>query len=349
VLSSQRELQTPELGDLPAIPKNSRMKHAFQFTIILFTLLLAPVTAERLVLKNVASGVKIELPWSDGQLWRGYQSIDPSQQSNRVLFAPSGQGFLDRAVPSGVWLHYHAKSKDGREASGKIWRPKTKLATLLYPRLQIDKLNYTLSVLDEDTVVKRYPISLGPNPKNRKFCYDRQSTPEGVYIITHLQPQATFYRAYDIDYPNETDVLRHQLCREAGIISKGWPIGGEIQIHGEGIDGNWTHGCIGLRNRDMDELFSAPRLQKWTEIFITGTQIKEEDRAWLIVPPTEYVFQLQEILNQEGYSVGRVDGKMNEATAIALGRLQRMSGLEISCQLDTETREMLSKTYKLDW
>jgi L,D-transpeptidase catalytic domain/Putative peptidoglycan binding domain len=319
------------------------------FLILTLALLAMPVLADELILRNEAAGVRIEIPWKDGKLWRGYQEIILSEQSNRVQFSPVGQHHLDNTVPSGTWIHYLAQHDDGREAYGKIWRPKEDLPTLLYPRIQVDKLNYTLAVLDEERVVKRYPISLGGDPLNRKFCYDRLSTPEGLYNIVNVQPQATFYRAYDIDYPNEIDGWRHQLCREAGIIAKGQPIGGEIQIHGEGIDGNWTHGCMGLRNRDMDELFSAPRLRKGTEVFITGTQIKEEDRIWLIIPPTDYVFQLQDILNREGYSVGDPDGEMNEATAIALGRLQRVSGLEISCQLDSETRAFLLDSYKLRW
>jgi L,D-peptidoglycan transpeptidase YkuD (ErfK/YbiS/YcfS/YnhG family) len=32
-------------------------------------------------------------------------------------------------------------------------------------------------------------------------------------------------------------------------------LGGEIYIHGGGIDGNWTRGCIALTNEEMETLF----------------------------------------------------------------------------------------------
>ena len=33
-------------------------------------------------------------------------------------------------------------------------------------------------------------------------------------------------------------------------------LGGEIYIHGGGTDGDWTDGCIALKNEDITELFS---------------------------------------------------------------------------------------------
>jgi lipoprotein-anchoring transpeptidase ErfK/SrfK len=33
-------------------------------------------------------------------------------------------------------------------------------------------------------------------------------------------------------------------------------LGGEIYIHGGGTDGDWTDGCIGLKNDAMTELFA---------------------------------------------------------------------------------------------
>ena len=304
--------------------------------------------ADELELKLTKRGVEIKCPLpAPLTLWRGYQPVDMAAPGNSAEFRLTKPNFVDEKVPSGVWLHYLAVSAQGYEAEGKIWIPKRPLPTLLYPRIQVDKLNYTLAVLDEEKVVKRYPISLGGDPRNRKFCLDRLSTPEGVYDIIGVQPQATFYRAYDIDYPNDIDELRHQLSIQAGLVGKSRSIGGEIQIHGDGIEGNWTHGCMGMRNSDMDELFSSPRLGKRTEVFITGSQIAEEDRIWLLIPPESYVLQVQEILNKEGFSVGQPDGDMNEQTSLALGRLQRVSGLEISCQLDHHTRKFLAEHYDL--
>lgn len=321
---------------------------------VLASLLLLLLTASAgaqpsLELENTSLGVEVRLPWTGGRLWRGYQPIREEDNSNTVEFKPQGNRLLDSLVPDGVRLYYAAEHPDGRLETAEIVRPRKRLPTLLYPRIQVDKLSYILSVLEGDEVVKRYPISLGGNPTNRKFCYDRLSTPEGLYRIINLQPRATFYRAYDIDYPNEVDELRHRLSREAGLIEKSRPIGGEIQIHGDGIQGNWTHGCMGLRNQDMDELFSKSQLDEGVEVFITGSQIKAEDRLWLIIPPWDYVAQVQERLNTEGFRVGEANGTFNEATSIALGRFQRVNGLPISCQLDSATREFLLRQFQLRW
>ncbi len=34
-------------------------------------------------------------------------------------------------------------------------------------------------------------------------------------------------------------------------------LGGEIYIHGGGIEKDWTKGCVALRNEEMKEIFDA--------------------------------------------------------------------------------------------
>lgn len=286
-------------------------------------------------------GVMISLPWSGGKLWRGYRPVELIKDESTVLFRPREHRVWDREAPDNVTLHYLAKHPDGRIARGEVRTLNHPLPKLEYPRIQVDKLNYTLSVYDANKLAKRYPIALGGNPTNRKVCQDRRSTPEGLYQVHALQPHATFYRAYDIDYPSDNDRLRHQLSKQYGIIGQGRAIGGEIQIHGHGIAMNWTHGCMALRDFDMDELFSHPELAKGLEVFITGSQIKPEDRPWLLVPPHSYVKKLQAKLLSLGYELKRTDGEFDPSTAKALGQFQRDNGLWISCQLDRDTRELL--------
>ena len=133
---------------------------------------------------------------------------------------------------------------------------------------------------DGRRTLKRYPIALGRQPRKRKLHQDNASTPEGSYHIVSVQSHSRFYKAFNIDYPNSTDVdryrrarERHELPRTGGRVPD---IGGEIQIHGHGIESNWTYGCIALRDEDIDELFGLGTIGPGTPVFISGSEVGPE-------------------------------------------------------------------------
>lgn len=198
------------------------------------------------------------------------------------------------------------------------------LPPLAQPSLLVDKVAYTLTVLDRGKPVKRYRIALGRDPVKRKVCYDNASTPEGRYVIWNLQPEATFYRAYDIDYPNRLDRFRYAfLQRHTDLGDPG--IGGEIQIHGQGTGRNWTFGCIALENEDMDELFSQPALAAGTPVTIVGSELRREDLA--------------SIERSSEPEVVERFGSPGPRQWEALGRFQLDHGLPPTCQFDHRTAE----------
>ena len=202
----------------------------------------------------------------------------------------------------------------------------------------IDKLSYTLFLMDGGTVVRTLPIALGANPTNRKLHLDRASTPEGLYQITGRQPRAQFYRAFDIDYPNAVDRERYALCEELGLLPYPSPnIGGEIQIHGEGIDGNWTWGCVALRNRDIDWLFSLPELREGVMVAIAGTELTVQDLE--AISKTTHA-ERQKILRNLKFMGIQEDGFHQ-----TVGRFQHQARLPITGQLDLKTREALRRTF----
>ena len=137
--------------------------------------------------------------------------------------------------------------------------------------LFVDKVNYFLELGYAGIAIKRYPISLGRLPHNRKLCFDQRSTPEGVYKVAYLWPKATFYKAIGVNYPNRIDHLRYNRARKEKRLpyagGENPSIGGSIQIHGGGIGNNWTFGCIAMRNEDIDELFSIPFLKVGSPIY----------------------------------------------------------------------------------
>ena len=114
--------------------------------------------------------------------------------------------------------------------------------------------------------VKQYSISLGGNPIGHKQFEGDEKTPEGSYFIDGKNPNSKYYKNLGISYPNAED--------KAFARSKGKNPGGAIKIHG--LPNNkpwlgklhllkdWTHGCIAVTNKQMDEIYSSVK---------TGTKI----------------------------------------------------------------------------
>jgi murein L,D-transpeptidase YafK len=105
--------------------------------------------------------------------------------------------------------------------------------------------------------IRAYRIALGGNPVGHKFMEGDGRTPEGRYQLTWRKADSVAYKAFHINYPSREDRDR---ARIAGVKP-----GGSIMIHGQ-WDGfgwagwllqnyDWTNGCIGLSNADMDDLW----------------------------------------------------------------------------------------------
>jgi len=107
--------------------------------------------------------------------------------------------------------------------------------------------------------VKQYSISLGGNPNGHKQFEGDQKTPEGYYFIDGKNPNSKYYKNLGISYPNGED--------KAFARSKGKNPGGAIKIHGLPNDKpwlgklhllkDWTHGCIAVTNKQMDEIYRS--------------------------------------------------------------------------------------------
>jgi hypothetical protein len=226
--------------------------------------------------------------------------------------------------------------------------PDREIGSIMGSSLLIDKLNYFLEVRDGGRMKKRFPIALGREPRKRKLHMDRASTPEGVYQITSEQPQATFYKAFDIDYPNTADRARYAIARETGTMRHSGggypPIGGGIQIHGQGIGTNWTMGCIALRNEDIDELFAHPRIGTGMPVIVVGSELSREDIRSIRDYRTEAeLTAIQSRLRRLGHYRTRIDGVMGTATRLALGRFQRANRIPVTCDFDARTAALLAE------
>ncbi len=139
------------------------------------------------------------------------------------------------------------------------------------PAIVVLKENHRLDLYDGGRLVRSYAADMGYRSFNDKMRAGDAATPEGRYhIVSKRGPgDATYYRAFDLDYPNADDRTAFERLKRTGQIPRGARLGGSIQIHGEGGRGkDWTRGCIALKNNDMDDLFR--RVGIGTPVTIVG-------------------------------------------------------------------------------
>ena len=217
--------------------------------------------------------------------------------------------YVDSHVAAGANYTYALDSGRGAlPALVQVSVPPQILPVSRHTQLRVDKTNYALEVWDSARMLKRYPLAMGRTPWKRKLHFDNSSTPEGRYKIIAAQPDATYYKAYDIDYPNRADEARYRILKPSS------GIGGEIEIHGQGIDRNWTFGCMAMRNADMDELFAHGEIGVGTVVWIYGGELTLAD--------------LQSDVD-------------NPFRPLELGLRQKAQGLKVTCLWDRSTRAKL--------
>jgi murein L,D-transpeptidase YafK len=108
--------------------------------------------------------------------------------------------------------------------------------------------------------LKRYrgDAEFGSNWIGDKKTKGDMATPEGKYYVTKkLSGSSTMYhKALMINFPNKHDIEEFNDRIRRGLIPADARIGDMIEIHGEGgKGGNWTQGCVALRNGDMDIIY----------------------------------------------------------------------------------------------
>lgn len=169
-----------------------------------------------------------------------------------------------------------------------IAREKNLALPLRDARVVILKSQRRMDLYSGDTLVKSYRIALGGNPVGHKQKQGDSRTPEGrFYICTRNSKTSDFHIFLGLSYPALPDAKRgvnnNQITwREYQVINQRlaahdkplWEtnLGGWIGIHG-GTNGSfaqkkmrargskdWTAGCIGLTNKQIEEIHAATKL-----------------------------------------------------------------------------------------
>lgn len=124
-------------------------------------------------------------------------------------------------------------------------------------KILIEKSKRRLTLLNKNTPLKTYEISLGKEPVGKKTEEGDRRTPEGIYSIDRRKLNSKYHRALHVSYPNAEDSAQAK--------ARGVSPGGDIMVHGlpNGIGfvgklhtkRDWTLGCIAVTNPEIEEIW----------------------------------------------------------------------------------------------
>jgi lipoprotein-anchoring transpeptidase ErfK/SrfK len=136
----------------------------------------------------------------------------------------------------------------------------------------VDKVAHILYVYQSGKAIRSYDVEFGPNWMAHKERAGDKATPEGNYHITSKKAGGGtgYHKAMLLDYPNADDRAHFAQLKRQGLISGRSGIGNLIEIHGNGGRGfDWTSGCVGMRDRDIDDLYRV--VGSGTRVTIVGS------------------------------------------------------------------------------
>lgn len=121
-----------------------------------------------------------------------------------------------------------------------------------------------LAVLEDDRVVKVYETAVGAPVS---------PSPEGEYTIVHRVTEPTWYTKGHVVPPGKANPLG---TRWLGLSVKGYGIHGTNRPGS--IGHNVSHGCIRMRNRDVEELFELVAVGDTVDLY--GERTEETEKVF---------------------------------------------------------------------
>lgn len=130
--------------------------------------------------------------------------------------------------------------------------------------VMVNKSKYNVQVYYRKRLIRSYKATFGPQPMQNKCMEGDRCTPEGWFKITNKNGASKFNKFLGISYPNDSATVRFNRLKAQGLVPATARIGGDIGIHGIWNGGDdmielgvgWTDGCVALKNKDVEELFS---------------------------------------------------------------------------------------------
>lgn len=143
-------------------------------------------------------------------------------------------------------------------SSAAIRNPAPRQTTVKADRIVVWKSREELWLYSQGTIIRKYWVSLGPNPVGHKVQEGDGRTPEGQYMIIAKNAGSDYHLSLMTSYPNDEDRAR---AKELGVNP-----GDKIMIHGLkngwGWVGymhllyNWTRGCIAVTDGQIEEIWN---------------------------------------------------------------------------------------------
>jgi LysM repeat protein len=155
-------------------------------------------------------------------------------------------------------------------------------------QIVVGKSSHTLTLFAKNILLKSYPVALGDGGPGAKQVRGDHKTPEGFFYIvdkTIFNPADEFLgtRWIRLGYPNIEDAARGfqqtiiAPSEYQGIVTafdnKSTPpqytrLGGGVGIHGgdPGTGNDWTWGCVGLADKDIEDFY--PYINVGTQVII---------------------------------------------------------------------------------
>lgn len=148
--------------------------------------------------------------------------------------------------------------------------------------LRIYKNNKVLEVWEGDKLIVTFPIGIGKEEFGHKIFEGDLRTPEGQYKICVKNPKSKFHLSLGLNYPNLEDARRALNDQridfetferiEKALKSELRPpwdtiLGGQIYIHGDLENKNWTEGCIRMYKEDIEFLYQRTEVNTLVKIY----------------------------------------------------------------------------------
>ena len=138
----------------------------------------------------------------------------------------------------------------------------------------VNKSKYSLDLYYRHKKIRSYKAIFGPKPLENKKVEGDRCTPEGWFTIKNKNPNSKYNKCLMLSYPNDSTIAAFNRMKAAGTIPPSATMGGDVGIHGIWKNGDdmielgvgWTDGCIALKNKDIDELYTF--ISTGTRVFI---------------------------------------------------------------------------------
>jgi murein L,D-transpeptidase YafK len=144
----------------------------------------------------------------------------------------------------------------GRIASGEQIVAVTDQADLVL----VVKSERKLYLMKAGHILRAIDVALGLFPKGPKRRAGDFRTPEGNYRLEGRNANSDYFLSIQVSYPSDADRAQARKSRvdPGGLIMiHGWP--NEPHYELGHYDGDWTDGCIGVRNADMVDIWLMTR------------------------------------------------------------------------------------------